>query len=334
MQTIQEIRQVISEKIPEGLIIPAHDSLGHHYKYVPTGEIFDSVTTKMQGVVDNPHLKLWSARLAVENMAEKLKSDELILKDHLRLEQLKDASIMVHRDTFEDAGGIGTIGHKAVEEYNDEWIAIGVRPASYEKFLVGKDVRETAILRSAMEFYDDFYYIPVASELLVCNLKDKYAGTLDCLGFVILDAGKCEKKNEKASEFHNTQVKLNWDRHDFSWQLSSKDWTKRECIHCGKKAQYKLALIDYKTSNSIKKKPTYCAQVAAYAKAFILMTGIQVKTHIIVRLDKKQAKYEAVRVKDPAECYRNFKLMQALSPWLNPNLEHAEPIIKKEIIKI
>lgn len=325
MQSISELRQIINEKIPEGLIVPAHTSDGHFYKHTPSGQSFASVTTKMQGVVDNPHLKLWSARLAVENMAEKLKSDELILKDHLRLEQLKDASIMVHRDTFEDAGGIGTIGHKAVEEYNDEWIATGIRPASYEKFLVGKDVRETAILRSAMEFYDDFYYIPVASELLVCNLKDKYAGTLDCLAFVILDAGECTNPILEG---------VNTKRHDFSWQLSSKDWTKRECIHCGKTAKYKLALVDYKTSNSIKKKPTYCAQVAAYAKAFILMTGIQVKTHIIVRLDKKQAKYEAVRVKNPAECYRNFKLMQALSPWLNPNLEHAEPIIKKEIIKI
>lgn len=320
MLTIQEIRQIISEKIPEGLIVPAHTNEGHFYLHVPSGQRFASVTTKMQGIVDNPHLKIWAARLAVENIVDKLKTNPAILNDSIGIEDLKDASIMVHRDTFEDAGGIGTIGHKAVEEYNLEWITTGKRPVDFQKFLDGKDARETAILRSAMEFYDDFYYIPVASELLVCNLQDKYAGTLDCLSFIILGAGVCEKSPG--------------GKHDFSWQLSSKDWTKRECIHCGKRCKYTLALVDYKTSNSIKKKPTYCAQVSAYAKAFAKMTGIKVNAHIIVRLDKKQCKYEAVKITDPNECYKNFKLMQNLSPWLNPNLDHAEPIIKKEIIRI
>jgi hypothetical protein len=320
MLTVQEIRQVISEKIPEGLIVPAHTDQGHFYLHVPSGQSFASVTTKMQGEVDNPHLKIWASRLAAENMADRILQDKTYLDDTVRLTGLKDESIMIHRDQFESAGIIGTLSHSAVEKYNDEWIEIGLRPINYEKFLDGKDPRETAVLRSAMEFYNDFYYIPVASELLVCNLKDKYAGTLDCLGFVILDAGVCPKADNQ--------------KHDFSWQLSSKDWTKRECIHCGKKAKYRLALIDYKTSNSIKKKPTYCAQVSAYAKAFNIMTGIKVHDHIIVRLDKKQAKYEAIRIKDPVECYRNFKLMQALSPWLDPSLDHAEPIIKKEIIKI
>lgn len=319
VNTISEIQSVIKTKIPEGLIVPSHTNDGHFYVHTPTGEKFASVTTKMQGVVDNPHLKVWAARLAVEYVTDQVIMNPEVLKPG-SIVQLKDAAVMQHRDTFEDAGGIGTIGHKAVEEYNDEWIDTNLRPSNYEKFLVGKDVRETAILRSAMEFYNDFYYIPVASELLVCNLKDKYAGTLDCLGFVILDAGVCPKTDNQ--------------KHDFSWQLSSKDWTKRECIHCGKKVKYKLALIDYKTSNSIKKKPTYCAQVSAYAKAFNIMTGIKVHDHIIVRLDKKQAKYEAIRIKDPVECYRNFKLMQALSPWLDPSLDHAEPIIKKEIIRI
>lgn len=319
MLTIQEIRQVISEKIPEGLIVPAHDDKGHHYKHVPSGLVFDSVTTKMQGVVDNPHLKVWAARLAVEYLVEQISLNPILLESTIHTTQLKDAAVMQHRDVFENAGGIGTIGHKAVEEYNDEWIATDIRPNNYEKFLDGKDARETAILRSALLFYDDFYYLPVASELLVCNLKDKYAGTLDCLAYVIITNKRCTGENIK---------------HDFSWQLSSKDWTKRECIHCGLKAKYKLALIDYKTSNSIKKKPTYCAQVSAYAKAFKLMTGIQVSEYIIVRLDKKQAQYEAVKITDPNECYKNFKLMQTLSPWLNPSLDHSEPIIKKEIIKL
>ena len=316
--TIPELRKLISEKIPKGLIVPAHDDFGHHYKHVPTGQVFDSVTTKMQGVVDNPHLKLWAARLAVEHVVTSVISNPELLQPG-KVVGLKDAAVMIHRDKFEDAGGIGTVGHKAVEEFNDEWIETDKKPESYDKFLQNKDARETAILRSALAFYRDFYYIPVASELLVCNLKDSYAGTLDCLGYIIVPEKKCTHEN---------------GLHEFSWQTSGKDWTKRECSHCGLKGRYKLALIDYKTSNSIKKKPVYCAQVAAYSKAFTLMTGIKPTLHIIVRLDKNQEKYEAVYIKNITEAYKNFNLMQTLSPWLNPKLEHTEPIIKQEIITI
>lgn len=118
MQSISELRQTINEKIPDGLIVPAHTKEGHFYEHTPTGEKFASVTTKMQGVVDNPHLKLWSARLAVENLVDKLKTDPAILNDTIRTEELKDASIMVHRDTFEDAGDAGTIIHSWLEKFN------------------------------------------------------------------------------------------------------------------------------------------------------------------------------------------------------------------------
>jgi len=318
MKTIEEIQAIIKEKLPEGLIVPAHTDQGHFYKHVPTGATFASVTTKMQGVVDNTHLKIWSAKLAVENMANQLSADKSYFEDTNRMEELKKASVMVHRDTFEDAGGIGTVGHKAVEEYNDEWMETGNQPTETEKFIAGKDYREKAILNSALEFYRDFSYLPIASELLVCNLKDSYAGTLDCLGAIIIPEKRCTTENGV---------------HAF-WRTSSSDWTKNECVHCKLKGKYQLALIDYKTSNSIKKKPTYCAQVSAYAEAFRLMTGIKIPLLIIVRLDKHQAKYEVIKIKDPKECYKNFKLMQDLSPWLNPNLEHAEPIIKKEIIQL
>lgn len=328
MQTIEEIRSLISEKVPEGLIVPAHTETAHYYKHTPSGKLFSSVTTLMQGVVSSPNLQVWSAKLAVENLVEKLTINRSLLDDNVAIEELKKESIRVHRDTFEDAGGIGTVGHKAVEEYNKEWIETGVRPTETSRFLIGKDVRETAILLSAIEFYNDHYYIPVASELLICNWKDEYAGTLDCLGFIIPDAGKCSNPNKPLLDG------VDPTRHDFSWNLSSKDWTKKECIHCGKKVQYKLALVDYKTSNHIKQKPTYCAQVSAYSKALTLMTDIKPQLHVIVRLDKHQPKYEAVSIPKINEAYKHYKLMKALSPWIDPKLEHTEPLTKKTIIKI
>lgn len=316
--TIEGIQEVIKEKIPEGLIVSAHDDLGHHYRHTPTGQIFDSVTTQMQGVIDDSHLKVWAARLAVEHMDNSLTFNPEMLKDRNIMEQLKDASIMKHRDTFEDAGGIGTVGHGAVEEYSIDWINTKIQPKEVEKFISGKDAREWAILRSAIEFFNDYYFLPIASELLVCNLKDKYAGTLDCLGFVIIPEKRCTKEN---------------GRHDF-WNESSKDWRKKICYTCGLKAKYKFALIDYKTSNSIQKKPKYCAQVSAYAKAFTSMTGLKPEILIIVRIDKKQAKYETLKVSDPADCYKAFLDMKKVNIWLNSKSDHGESIIKKEIIKI
>ena len=319
MKTIEEIRQLISEKVPEGLIVPAHTENAHYYKHTPSGKLFSSVTTFMQGIVANPNLQVWSAKLAVENLVDKLITNRSLLDDNVAIEDLKKQSIRVHKDTFEGAGEIGSIGHKAIEEYNNEWIRTGTRPTDVERFLVGKDVRESAILRSAIEFYNDYYYLPIVSELLVCNLKDGYAGTLDCLGAIIVP--------EKTAC-------IDGGKHDFSWRTSTRDWTRRACIKCEAKGDYKIAVIDYKTSNHIKQKPTYCAQVAAYSKAFKSMTGYNPSLHVIVRLDKYQPKYEAVKVPKIEEAYRNFKLMKALCPWVDPKVEHTEPLIKKEIIKI
>lgn len=316
--TIKEIQEVIKEKIPEGLIEPAHDESGHHYRHVPTGTVFDSVTTQMSGVLDNPHLKVWAARLAVEHMGNQIWLDPTILKDETRMVQLKEASILVHKDTFEDAGGIGTIGHAAVEKYILEWMATGIRPTVIEKFISGEDSREWAILRSAISFMDDFYFLPVASELLVCSVKDGHAGTLDCLGFIIVPGKKCTSEDKK---------------HDF-WNASSKDWRKKVCHTCEYQATYRFALLDWKTSNAIQKKPTYCAQVSAYSSAFFQMTRLKTDLLVIVRFDKKQAKYEALKVSDPTSAYRAFRLMQKINQWIRSKIDHAEPAVKKEIISL
>lgn len=313
--SIEQIQTVIAERIPKGIIAPAHDEFGHHYMYVPTGQVFDSVTTQMQGVLDNPHLKVWAARLAVDYIVDSVQRDRTILDRDT--DELKTAAVMVHKDTFEDAGGIGTVGHGAVENYLLKWMQTGIRPENFEKFISGQDSREWAILRSALAFMDDFYFLPVASELLVCNIKDNYAGTLDCLGFIIIPEYKCTSESGK---------------HSFLWSASSRDWRKKQCIHCRYIGTYKFAMIDWKTSNAIQHKPAYYAQVSAYNKALQIMTGLKTDILVIVRLDKKQAKYEILQVLNEKTCYQAFKDMKKISAWLK--IKHTDTIIKKEIIKI
>jgi hypothetical protein len=225
---------------------------------------------------------------------------------------------MMHRDTFEDAGGIGTVGHSAVEKFLLEWMDTGVQPTELERFISGQDAREWAILRSAVEFANDYYLIPVASELLICNLKDKYAGTLDGLGFVIIPHKKCS--DGKHHEFMSA---------------SSTDWRKKVCSKCGYKATYQLALLDWKSSNSIKK-VQYAAQVSAYSKGLRSMVGNAFKTDIllIVRLDKSQAKYEVLQVANENDAYKAFLMMTKISRWINSQDEHLVPPVRKIAISL
>lgn len=317
IKTPEQIRAIIAEKIPEGLIVPAHDDFGHHYRHTPSGVVFDSVTTQMAGVIDNPHLKVWASRLAVEHFAGQVSMDVTVLDDMTRLVSLKESSIMMHRDTFEDAGDIGTVGHGAVERYLLEWMETGIQPTDIAKFINGQDAREWAILRSMVEFANDYYLIPIASELLVCNLKDKYAGTLDGLGFVIVPTKKCNEG--KKHQFINS---------------STTNWKKKVCDVCGYKATYQLALLDWKSSNSIKK-VQYAAQVSAYSKALCLMTENLVKPEelLIVRLDKNKAVYEVLKIADEKDSYKAFLTMVKLSKWLK-NAEPLVPPIKKTAISL
>ena len=65
MLSVAELRKIVKEKLPPSLVIPEHDHLGHHYRFVPTNKVYDSVTTKTS-ILENPRLKRWAANLAVQ----------------------------------------------------------------------------------------------------------------------------------------------------------------------------------------------------------------------------------------------------------------------------
>jgi hypothetical protein len=50
----EKIKGIIKEKV-DGKIIPKHDEFGHHYQFVKTGKIVDSVTTQLNWLA-KPHL--------------------------------------------------------------------------------------------------------------------------------------------------------------------------------------------------------------------------------------------------------------------------------------
>ena len=172
---LEDIRAIIAEKIPSGIVNPEHDEYGHKYRHMPTNQLFASVTTKT-GILANERLKRWAAKLAVDYID---KNWDIITPDN-KVSHFKAATLN-HEDELQDAGGIGTQGHDVVERYLNRWMETGERPDDIRRFIIGEDARLWAISRSAEQFCIDFDVIPIASELLVASEKHKYAGTLDSL---------------------------------------------------------------------------------------------------------------------------------------------------------
>lgn len=178
LNKVLKIQQIIRERIPENLVVPEHDEYGHKYRHTPTNQIFSSVTTKT-GILENDRLKRWAARLAVEYLDRNWsKIDDTNRSEHFI------AATLAHEDELKDAGDIGTQGHGAIERYLKAWIETGTRPDDIRTFIEGVDARLWAITRSAEQFFIDFEVIPIASELKICSVKYKYAGTLDSLMMV------------------------------------------------------------------------------------------------------------------------------------------------------
>lgn len=312
MQTVAELRAIINEKV-NGLVVPCHDEMGHHYRYLVTGEVYDSVTTKT-GIIDAPHLKKWAAKMGVEYLLER--KHLVVDSDIETMEELKSAAILAHQDYFEDAGLVGTAGHGVIEKYLTEWLQSNERPPDIRKFIDGVDHRLWAIARSAEQFMTDFSAEPVATELLVASGKYKIAGTLDALMFLYLP----KKAGRKDCVSH-------------MYLCTSNSKQTYQCYHCKQESVRQLCLVDWKTSNSADKFE-YSMQVSAYWYALSDMTKISPKRIIIVRLEKKKAKYEVVEVKKPAQAFAAYKQVAKVYDWMKTPNAKPQPLNNKITITI
>lgn len=315
--TAEQIKQIISEKLPPGLVKPKHTRTAHFYMHEPTGKVFPSVTG-FTGVLDMPHLKKWAANLASEFLLNTLNKDSFPMTDEKRSE-LHKLAVLQHQNVVEDAGQIGTKGHNVVEEYFDVWLDTGKKPADIRSFVKTADPREVALARSAELFCNDYSIEPIASELRVCSLRYRYAGTLDALFTgIIPPKGK---------------VRCN-DNLDHIWMdLSSKDKTNVQCMTCGCKAKREFILGDWKSSNSIDKE-AYAMQTSAYWYALQELTGLKPDSIIIVRLDKYEAKYEVRKVVNIPSTFKAFLKCIDLFYWLNDKAPKLENLEAKEVVTL
>ena len=314
--SVPEIQAIIAKKIPEGRVVPEHTEDAHFYRDTSVDEVYPSVTAK-SGILDAPHLKAWSAKLAVENLLGNLEHVQEALEnsDTERLELLRKQAILAHRDVFEEAGDIGSAGHLVVQRYLDDWILKKQQPERIQSYIEGVvDSRVHAIARSAELFCNDFFVEPIVSELLVASNRYKYAGTLDALmlvGFVTKQGFEVE------GDCLHTML------------LFSKSRLEYRCINCGLEVKKHFCLVDWKSSSSIKK-DEYVMQTTAYRYALKEMTGLNPRHIIIVRLDKKRAQYEVLRVVDMVGGFQAFKNTSKIYDWLYSKNEKYTPLIAKK----
>lgn len=307
-----QVRDILKDKMPDGIVVPQHNERGHFYLHVPTGQLFASVTTKC-GILDAPHLKKWAARLAVEHMLE----NRSVIMNGLseEREMLAKNAILVHQDHFEEAGDVGTRGHGVVDAYLQDWMATDSRPQDIRTFITETDSRVFAIARSAELFCKEWNVIPVASEMFIVSLKHKFAGTMDSL-MMVLNV----KKNGVVPCGAHTFL-----------SMSTTNPNKVQCIFCKLSGEYELAIVDWKSSNSIDK-VEYAMQTAAYWQGIYEMTGIRCKRIYIVRLDKSQAKYEVRVLTDRVAAFNAFRHATHIYDWLNDGHEKLIPALPKQAI--
>ena len=184
MDELERIKKIIAEKVT-GRIEPAHDALGHHYRFTQTGTIVDSVTTQI--IVEKPHLRRWAAKAAVEKFIEIMyargwDSYSTIDKDMIQ------SCVLAHEYQRDAAGATGTKAHEVLEIWENEWIKTGAMPTEEDIIRMVKtaygedcDYRVIAAARSGVALFEKYSYIPVAPELLVGWEPWGMAGTLDLL---------------------------------------------------------------------------------------------------------------------------------------------------------
>lgn len=201
---IHDIQKIIEKKV-YGKIEAAHDDRGHHYRFVDTGTVEDSVTTR--NVLDKPHLVSWSIGLAIDFLSEGDRWQRLSGPER---ESLIKSAKLQHTDVRDDAGTVGGDAHDVIEHWIKEWISTGVKPGDIREYVARAghtDYRVVAACRAAEAVFGKYNVVPVATELLV-GVEGYGAGTLDLL--VLNEKGELElfdwKTSNNINDFYSIQV--------------------------------------------------------------------------------------------------------------------------------
>jgi len=309
------IKAIIKDKIPEGLVVAEHTDTEHYYRHTGVDELYHSVTTK-SGILSSPYLQKWAASMTarfidsslipcVHQHGESLKNYWILEKD--KDEVLENAKL-AHEDYFHKAGKIGTESHEVIERYVKELIDSPKNHPSIERFYEPPQEDIDTILtitKNAISFLKDYNIIPLACEMKVASVKHKYGGTVDLIALKPRTTRRGNKDCEQHEWMLYSYLKDDSVTHQYE-----------HCFKCDEKRKWELTMIDWKTSNSIHK-PEYAMQIAAYKYAFHEMTGLKIKNTFIVKLDKKTPNYTLAAVINTNKAFIAFRNLSKVYEYIN-----------------
>lgn len=307
------VRKTVEDKV-KGRVQAEHTDDDHFYRYLPEDELYPSMTTVAEVIQYGDHLKDWAVGLALDYIDQQMQDGQYTGQDWKKT--LKAAQ-QQHRDTFQDAGDVGTKGHEVVENYLQAAIDDPASAGEITEYIEHSDSRLYAIARSAKAFLEDFHVVPIAPELKVATPKHKLAGTLDLLAFVGF-----EDRPAQDDECDDCNL----------W-LESESRRRFECTECGRRIKYRLTLVDWKTSNRVDK-DDYAMQVSGYKYSLKHMCGINVEETIIVKLHKDRQKYKVVKPTHTWDAFRTLLKARDIWNWYNDDTEKLEKLDKKETVNL
>lgn len=305
----KDIRKLIAEKIPKGLVTPEHTETQHFYRYQGDGILYHSTTTKM-GDYGKNYLKNWSTKVAADFLRENIH----LLGDRDQAERLIEIAQHKHDTVLRIAGEIGSYAHEFFDRFMREWIKTGKKNKDIDlsdfglTYIQHDDIRYRAIRNSFLKFIDDHFIIPIASELLVANTKVKYAGTFDSL---VLMAHL--RKEGDGTCGAGSKTSTSETLHEY-WLSGDETKQKYTCVKCNQKVVMHLTMLDWKTSN-VGDKSEYAMQVASYIEAFRLMTGLKPSRAYIVHFLKDGVDYNLFAIKNLRAALAAYKHLSAVYDW-------------------
>jgi hypothetical protein len=149
--------------------VPARQGNGYYADHA-TGDRLRSVTTIIGGGVPKPQLIFWAAGICVDAAIEALPALVLASRSAEKLQELSRWLKRAHTQAKEERGDIGDRVHKIIES------KILDQPLPAELL---EDEEMAPYLAHFLEFVEEWAVEFTASEMVVANPVDGWAGTLD-----------------------------------------------------------------------------------------------------------------------------------------------------------
>ena len=164
--------------------IPKRQGNGY-YAHHTSGKRLRSVTTVLEGGVPKPALIFWAAGLCVDAAIEALPQLVAASRFPDRLQELSRWLKRAHTQAKEERGDVGSVVHTIIESHIlgtplPEQINVA-DPGKPERWIRLDDEEIAPIAEHFLAFVAEWEVTFTASEMVVANPDDGYAGTLDFL---------------------------------------------------------------------------------------------------------------------------------------------------------